>query len=151
MTLAELADSFSIVASVATVFVALWVFLWTRRNEANNQLRHGNNEMQSYNLTVLGDDRLLEMEAENHPFGEIELEDARKMYRYFLWMNVADNIRRASKAGLLDKNYAEARFTNQARIAFPDREFLEAHVFPRGYEPDLIEAFRKRWSKMDGE
>lgn len=149
MTLSDYADLSTIIASVATVLIAFWVFLWTKRSERNNQRRQSNNEMQTYNLAVLQDDKLLQMEADNHPYGDIGLEDARKMYQYFLWINVADSLRKAAENGLLDENVAEARFKNQARIAYPDRAFLETHVFPRGYEPDLIEAFRKHWKVVE--
>jgi len=151
MTLTDISDIFSIIASVATVFIALWVFLWTQRSEKNNQRRHSNNEMQTFNLAVLQDDNLLQIEADRHPFGEIGLDGARKMYQHFLWLNITDNIRKASKNGLLDKAVAEARFANQALLTYPDRDFLEKHVFPRGYETDFIEAFRKRWNVIENQ
>lgn len=151
MTLESISDVFAIVGSVAAATIALQVYFWTRRSEKNNQRRHSNNEMQTYNLTVLQDDKLLQMEADNHPYGEIGVEDARKMYRYFVWINIADNMRKSAENNLLDRDLAQSRLDNQARIAFPDRDFLETHVFPRGYEADLVEAFRKRWRTIENE
>lgn len=149
MTLSDYAELASILASGATVLIAFWVFLWTIRSEKNNQRRQSNNEMQTYNLAVLQDDNLLKMEAENHPFGYMELEDARKMYRYFLWMTVADNLSKSIDKKFLDKSLLETRFANQARVSFPDRKFIEDNVFPRGYEQDLIDRFRKHWDAIE--
>lgn len=97
---------------------------------------------------ILADEKLLKIEAENHPkeLGKIEVENVRKMYLYFCWLNMADNIVRARDEKMIDASQANARLTNISKVLSSDASFIEKHVFPRGYtRQPVIEAVSKQW------
>lgn len=149
MTFSEIADAASIVTAIATAIIAYRVFIWSKSTEIANQSRQTNNEWQSFNQMVLEDNELLQLEADLHPYGKLDRSGAKKMYFYFMWVNLADNTLRARKLGRIDDDLAEERLRNQALVTYLDRGFIEQHVFSRGYQRDVCREFRERWQELD--
>ena len=127
-------ENISHIAEVVTAIAAIWVawvfYKWTKLMDEHNQSRQLNIEMQSFNQMVLADPKLLEIEARNRPpeLGKIDLDDARKMYLYFCWVNMADNVVRARDEGLMEKSLADARLSSLSRVLAADSDFIKRHV-----------------------
>ena len=146
MTVSELADIATIFTAMGTLAVAFFVYQWTRQADTNQTAAQINGAWQAFNRTVISDPTLLALDASLHPYGALSAEDQRKLYFFFLWLNVADDTLRAQKKGIVDAELAEARLGNQARMTYSEREFLEAHVFPRGYQKTaIVKELRARW------
>jgi len=101
------------------------------------------------NNTVLSDNDLLKIEAENHPFGVVNEADMKRIYHYFNWLNVSVYIYNAHKIGIADKELRDTRLRNHALITFRDREFIRIHVFPRGYGDDFVRVFESHWNALE--
>jgi hypothetical protein len=127
ITIENVADIAGIATTVITLAVAWMVYQWTRRVDENSHSRQLNLEMQAFNQMVLSDPDLLEIEANNHPpeLGKIDANEARKIYLYFCWINMADNIIRARDQGLMDQSLANARLSNLSRVLASDSKFIK--------------------------
>ncbi len=150
MTLTQISEFASLVTAFATLVLAFLIYRWTRLLEKNSQAQQMNHDFQEFNKLVISNDELAEIERANHPFGDLSVPDVKKMYFYFLWLNIADNTLRTRDNALIDPELADSRMSNQALVTFSDRNFIEAHVFPRGYENQKIcKELRKRWKALE--
>lgn len=148
LDLASISDIAGIVTAIASLAIGWMVYNYTQKSDKNSQSRQLNLEMQTFNQMILFDDKLLKIEAENHPpeLGKIDFEDARKMYLYFSWINMADNIVRARDNDLMDHSLADARLSNLSRVLAADSKFIRQHVLPRGYiAQPVIKELTRHW------
>ena len=53
------------------------------------------------------------------------------------------------KNELLENKDVDREISNQAKLLYEDRVFIEENVFPRGYDPEFCELFRLKWSEAD--
>lgn len=149
MQLNDLADVFNVVGSISAAVIAYLVYQWSRRSHFINAIKEQNNEWQTVNCLVISNDDLLSLERANHPFGDISLQETKKMYFYFLVLNSDYNSWIIMKNRMSDRNLAYARLNNHANMLFNDRHFIERHVFPRGYDEGFCWELRKRWREIE--
>ena len=53
------------------------------------------------------------------------------------------------KDELLEDKDVDREISNQAKLLYKDRAFIEENVFPRAYDPEFCELFRLKWSEAD--
>lgn len=141
-----------IVGAAGTVTVAVLVYIWQKRSTRAQWAATFAEQIRHFNLLVLQDDELQLLEAERHPFRgseKFDESDVRKMYRFFLLLNVAQTMHVASRAGAVDPVSYDALIRNSARMLYADREFIKTHCFVRGYPVRFSEQIEKYWGSFD--
>ncbi|MFC4215991.1 hypothetical protein ACFP4H_22525 [Pseudophaeobacter arcticus] len=139
-----------VITTVLAVYIAWMAFAANIRFKKHSNYTGAINQWQTVNQTILGDDNLLEIERENHPFGTLTLAETKKMYHYFCSLNIARNALVGLNTGHLEVSYANFYINNCANISFKDRDFIRINVFPRGY-PVLRHEIEKRWELIEKE
>ncbi|MFK0273259.1 hypothetical protein ACIQUG_06270 [Ensifer sp. NPDC090286] len=147
-TLEVLANVAEIVAAGATVAISWFIFDYTRKREIFESSAQIQTEWQIHNQIIMSDNYLLEMEADMHPFGEISSEQTKRMYSYFLKLNLAFNSWSGS-ALHVDEKLATSTVNNTINILYSDREFIKSHVFPRGYPRSFTRMIEDKWTEME--
>lgn len=135
----------STIGALATAILAVVVFRFTRKSEKNEITRSVQSDWRDYNLAILADADLQNIEADNHLFDGISTIEVKKMSIYFIKLNVPYNMWIASKNDLLEMKDVDREITNQSDLLFKDRAFVEKHIFPRGYDDAFCELFRHKW------
>ncbi|CUH64324.1 hypothetical protein TG4357_01212 [Thalassovita gelatinovora] len=133
----------------ATAILAWLVYHWTKNSERNEVTRTIQNDWRDYNLAVLADQDLQDLEASNHIFDGLTPPEVKKMCIYFIKINVPYNMWIASKNKLLTQTDVDREIENQSKLLFSDRAFIRKHVFPRGYDSDFSDLFNARWAQME--
>jgi hypothetical protein len=146
---------FQMVGSAGTVAVAVLMYIWQRRSTRALSGTTFAEQMRHYNLLILQDEDMLRFEAERHPFGrgkgaaEFSVDDAKKMYMFFILLNIGHAQYIAHRSGALDDRAYHATMGNSANMTYPDRDFIRTHCFPRGYTPEFRKEYEKRWTLQE--
>ncbi|SMR82246.1 hypothetical protein SAMN04488030_2592 [Aliiroseovarius halocynthiae] len=138
-----------LVSAMATVVLTYVIFHWTQKAEKNEITRGIQNDWRDYNLAVLGDQDLQTIEAGNHLFEGLSSFEVKKMCIYFIKLNVPYNMWIAAQNHFLDMADVDRELDNQAALMHRDQEFIETHIFPRGYDDAFCALLRKRWIAID--
>jgi hypothetical protein len=95
--------------SLVSVGISIWAFRRTKavldaheKSILSDQIRFSNSEWQKVGRFVLGDEKYLGLAAET--FGFASVDDARRTYFYFLYLNPAFCSFQAFKLGIMDRN-----------------------------------------------
>jgi hypothetical protein len=99
----------TLLLSLISVAISVWAFRRTKavldaheKSILSDQIRFGNSEWQKVGRFVLGDETYLKLAAET--FGFASVDDARRTYFYFLYLNPAFCSYQAFKLGIMDRN-----------------------------------------------
>lgn len=138
----------NVFAASATAILAWFVYRWTKNPERSEVTRTTQADWRDYNLAILADPDLQDLESQNHIHPGLNPKEVKKMCIYFIKINVPYNMWIASKHALLTPADVSREVDNQSRLLFGDRDFVIRHVFPRGYDPVFCELFHDRWRKM---
>lgn len=139
----------SLIGASATVVLTYVIFHWTRKAEKNEITRGIQSDWRDYNLAVLADQDLQTIEAGNHLIDGLSTFEVKKMCIYFIKLNVPCNMWIAAQNHLLDMADVDRELDNQAELMHGDIEFIETHIFPRGYDDAFCSLLRKRWNAME--
>ena len=138
----------SAASAIATAILAIIVFRWTRKSERSEVTRSVQADWRDYNLAVLSDKDLQDLEAENHLVGGLSNTEVKKMCIYFIKLNVPYNMWIASNSDLIDDTRVDAEIENQATLLRKDQDFIERNVFPRGYDEAFCDLVRTKWREL---
>lgn len=151
-----LADIWSAVVSdipstlnTAIILIMLLVFLNDRRRSRNEGTSNFQSSMQIFNQAVLNDDEFIKYDCQLHPFGDLSEQEIKKVYFWFLAFNISYAAAQASKHKSMRSKLAKSSLTNIANLSFGDRNFIEKHVFTRGYDNEFVLGFKKQWREID--
>ena len=156
--IAQYADIAKIVTSFASVMVlsasataAVFIYSWQRKSGRIEATKKLNDDLREYNLLVINNEELQILESESHPWGEKKLtpEEVKKMYFYFILINVSYNLFASYVNSSIDKKVYKAQLDNTANNTSADRRFIEDNVFPRGYAEDFIKEITERWDFIE--
>jgi hypothetical protein len=156
VTLQEYSWVAQIISSIVNILlvgvstsVAVYVYRWHRESAKVETIRRLSEDLRHYNELVLSNEDLQELATENHPWGKLQKDDIRRMYRYFTYLNIAVNMFEARARGAVDMNKYESHINNTANLTFKDREFIKQHVLPCGYAKVFREELLYRWERID--
>ena len=105
----------------------------------------------------ISETEIVELETKIHPIKDISKTDVKRMY---YWFNLLNPCHTSFQQGLIkikklrdssdgcSKRF-NASFLNAANLSYPDREFIEKHVFIRGYSDDFAQIFRNLWNEIE--
>ena len=113
-----------------------------------DSIRKQNDDLRAYNLLVLENDFLQDMETNNHRWGKLEKHDVKKMYSYFILFNVSYNLYDAYSNNSIDEDVYKAQLDNTANTTYRERDFILQHVFPRGYKKSFCGEIESRWKNI---
>ena len=113
-----------------------------QKNRNTLELRQA---MQTVNINAIKDDNFVAITQSQHPFGELSIEDTRRLYGYFLSYNVVFNLWHAAQQGDADANVAEKIFQNHVFLTYKYRHFCHEHVHTRGYNDHFVSAITRGW------
>ncbi|MGH1439399.1 MAG: hypothetical protein ACRBBR_04730 [Cellvibrionaceae bacterium] len=89
---ANIARIITSIASLAvlcfTAYIAWSVKKWQIDAAKSNVSSQTTEHMRQYNMLVLSDPDLQDFEAKTHPFKDLSRNNIKKMYRYFILLNV---------------------------------------------------------------
>jgi hypothetical protein len=131
------------------ILVMMMVFLYDRRRSRNEGTSNFQSSMQVFNQAVLNDDDFIKYDCQLHPFGCLSEPEMKKVYYWFLAFNISYAAVQASKHKSMRSKLAKSSLANIANISFGDREFIETHVFSRGYDGDFVKEFKTKWQKIE--
>jgi hypothetical protein len=135
--------------AIGTIGIAYIVYRWAKKTENANATREAQNEWQQYNQLVLTNPDVAQVDRNLHQHGDISAEDHRKMFVYFMILNMGLNIWISKQNKLIRPDIAVSINKNISSLLHKDKDFIEQHVFPRGY-PDLFaELLREHWQGID--
>ena len=140
----------AICTALITGYIAWIAHTINKRDKTHGRFAETILNWQNLNSTAIADERILSIDAQNHPFGELSIDEARKMYWYFYFLNSARAAFGAWKADLLDDHYVNAYLNNTANVLHRDRDFVRRNCFTRGY-PTLPDEIERRWAIIDVE
>lgn len=152
------ANTAKIVTSFASVMVlsvsattAIYIYLWQRKSARIEATKKLNDDLREYNMLVIKTLELQELEASSHPWGDrkLEISEVKKMYYYFILLNVSYNLYAAYSIDSIDKGVYRAQLDNTANNTCADRNFIEQHVFPRGYKEEFCKELIGRWDFIE--
>lgn len=136
------------VGATATASLAYLVYSWTKSALKNEVTRSGQAEWRNYNLAVMADEDLQDLERQTHLIGGLSRPEIKKMCISFIKINLPHNMWIAQRNDLFDAADVDREIANQARLLFRDRTLFRRHVFPRGYDPAFCKLFQDRWDRM---
>ncbi|UWQ18532.1 hypothetical protein [Jannaschia sp. M317] len=136
------------VGATATASLAYLVDSWTKSALKNEVTRSGQTDWRNYNLAVMADEDLQDLERQNHLIGGLSHPEIKKMCISFIKIYVPYNMWIAQRNDLFDAADVDREIANQARLLFRDRTLFRRHVFLRGYDPAFCKLFQDRWDRM---
>ncbi len=153
MGLKDFAAIAEIITSVATVLilgtsatVAVMLYKWHRDTAKISNNRLLNENLRHYNELMISNEQLQDLDIKRHRWGNLEKDELIMMYQYFIYLNLTQSAFKARKA--LDNEVFESQLNNAANLTYKDREFINQHVFPRGYSGGFQSELKKRWEKI---
>ena len=144
-----LAIAASVLMSLLSLCLSFIVFKRQMRHRRFELLRNLNADFQKFNQIIIDDDDFIAIESKTHPYGDLSKEQTKKMYYYFMRLNLASLAFYGEKDGHMPKNEAEAILNNEIFLMMKDRDFIEKHVFVRGYNKRFIRYIVRRWKKLE--
>ncbi|CAN7149055.1 hypothetical protein [Devosia sp. LjRoot3] len=146
--ISTISDVMEIVGAIATVVLAYVVYAYTKKREAFEATSQVQTEWQHANELALTNPEILSIEIAGHPHGELSEADARKMYWYFVKMNIAFNSW-VGRLAYIDQATAQSTIDTVINSTFRDRDFIRTHVLPRGYSKTFAREIEAGWTKID--
>ncbi|MDX1039516.1 hypothetical protein GOL69_19880 [Sinorhizobium medicae] len=146
--LQTLADIAEIIGAGATVVLTFIIFDYTKKRELFESTAQIQTEWQVHNQIILSDTDLLAMETEMHPFGQITSAETKRMYAYFLKLNLAFNSW-VGQSLHVDEKLATSTINNTINCLYSDRAFIRTHVFPRGYPHGFTQMIEEKWKQIE--
>lgn len=137
-----------IVGALATVVIAWLVFSYSRKRESLELTASIQRDWQQVNVAVLSSEELLAIEAKLHPFGALDVAQARSLFRHFLILNVAFSAW-ASRGHFSHDALAQSTVRDAINIVYKDREFVRNHVLPRGYPAEFAKIIEDGWAEIE--
>jgi hypothetical protein len=138
----QIHDVAEIASAAATVILAWLVYQFSRKQEIDKSTGDIQKEWQNHNAVVLGHPELIAMEGKLHPNGQLTDEQVRRMYLHFMTLNVCYNS--WANGDEVDRELAQSTINNSVNRMYSDREFVFAHVLPRGYPLKFTAEIRRR-------
>lgn len=135
-----------ILISLIAIGLSGYTFWKQRATQVFSGSRDFNSSWQTFNQTLINDNQLIDFERELHPCGELSRDQMKRVYFYFMRLNVAYSA--YSGTGELNESLANSALNNEANLSFPDRKFIRTHVFGRGYDKDFADQFEARWGDI---
>src|SRR4051794_38741782 len=89
----------NIVLVTVSTLVAVYVYRWHRESARIESSRKLQDDLQYFNALVLGNEDLQALAVETHPWGSITKDDVIRMYRHFIWLNIANTMFDANARG----------------------------------------------------
>jgi uncharacterized membrane protein len=155
LTLSDWADIARIVTSIASVLVlaasataAVLVYRWQRKLARIEATRKLNDDNRAYNLLVIENEDLQSLDAQRHRWGQLENSDVKKMFSYFILVNISYNLYEAYLNNAVDKNVYRSQLDNCANTTYLEKDFVLQHVFPRGYKEGFCNEIKERWEAI---
>ena len=142
-----LRDVMDVVGAVATVALAYVAYAYTKKREAFEATSQVQAEWQQANQLALNSRDILAIEIAGHPYGELSQAEARKMYWYFVKLNIAFNSW-VGRRSYIDRETAQSTINTVINSTFNDREFIRIHVLPRGYSRAFAQEIEAGWAKI---
>ena len=146
--LSAASDLMNIVGAVATVVLAYFAYAYTRKREAFEATSQVQAEWQQANQLALTSPDILAIEIMGHPYGDLTEGEARKMYWYFVKLNVAFNSW-VGRLAHIDRETAQSTIDTVISSTYKDRDFIRKHVLPRGYSKGFVQEVEAGWMKIE--
>ncbi len=99
-------------------------------------------------MLVLSDPDLQDFEAKMHPHDDLNRSDVKKMYQYFILLNVQHSRFVSNNSKIIDEHFYIESIKNTSRMTYTDREFIENNCLKRGYPESFANELRGEWKKI---
>ena len=147
--LARIVTSFASLAVLCfTAYIAWSVKKWQVDAAKSNMSSQTTEHMRQYNMLVLSDPDLQDFEAKMHPHDDLNRSDVKKMYQYFILLNVQHSRFVSNNSKIIDEHFYIESIKNTSRMTYTDREFIENNCLKRGYPESFANELRGEWKKI---
>ncbi len=139
------------VGSVLILAISTWIAysIWKLQRDLarSSAISLHVEQMRHWNLLVLENTDLQEFESNHHSWGELSRNEVKKMYRFFILLNVLHSQFSAYQIKAIDENVYSSVLKNIANMTYSNSDFIEKNCFNRGYPDSFKNELRKAWEK----
>lgn len=139
----------TVVSAITTITITVLIYQWSHQTGSVERSSDMNRDWIGINQLIISDPDMVEIARQAHPIGDISTFELKKIYFCFSQLNPAYtswiNARTKAAFGSVPRSVLEG----QAIATFRYRDFIEMHVFPRGYDPDFKQDLRKLWVSLE--
>jgi len=143
----------SIVALISVIFA-----IYTARSNKKLLLAQERNRQAgayyvtwpSTNFALFENDDIADLEMTMHPYGQLSIEQIRRVHYFFEALNRTYAIFHNIQNGEPENDYSVSLINNICNVTYPSRDFIKTHVLPRGYTKSFADFIEEKWRAIDG-